>query len=498
MRLLACTIMALGFVVCRNVAATAGDFSDAADAIATKLTAHVDCHGGQPVKVGIWPFDESEIPIGAANAYRLYSSFLADLLQVAPSCAEFFDGDGVGATTAYLNKVGAFRDAGSKPLDVIEANLKNVEYYVAATLVEQASQIYAVFKLVDAKSGSTLAASEPLQVPANYVDESCGDGAMTINSALTRIAARIRDGAPTMSDLVVEGGFFENTNAKTEFSVYLEGLLSGEIAKAFENTITGRELAVHRSGDNQSQALLKVRGLSVTPVDLDPRNYEVPDRSNGQSESTFLLTFRYWLCAQSAKLQVNLASRSGKTVSWIGSIRLDGLPENMALKPPTPTETKDWGPDGAFAFDMTSLRGRNPGFHPGDKFEVLFRLDRDAWLYCFYTDSDGQTIEVLPNPYQHDKTANFYAGGKLQLFPDTKRLPAPDPFELTINAKTQGIEVFRCFATSRDVTGDLPAALRGVSLDPISVSYASRLKELFQSIAGVSLSSSKMTVTVME
>ena len=185
---------------------------------------------------------------------------------------------------------------------------------------------------------------------------------------------------------------------------------------------------------------------------------------------SYRLRFRYWPCDgdAAARLSVSLQGTEGRRISELTNVGLGNLPSGLELRPPRPTTQADWGPDGAFTFQMSSQRGPNPAFRAGEKLEVLFRTGRDAWLYCFYTDAEGETVQMLPNPFQIGQEApNFYEGGKLHLFPDPERLPRPDPFDIVINDDTLGTEVFRCLATPRDVRADLPAPLRGTSLDPV-------------------------------
>jgi hypothetical protein len=495
-------IFAMLLQPCWTGTAAADDLARAGRELVKALSGHASCEGGATVSVGIWPFDEAELPVGPASAYRIYAAVLAELIGAAPACARFLDGDGVNANIAYLNRVGAFREAGRKPLDVIGDNLRNVDYTVAGALFEQAGKVFATFKLIDSRQGSTLAATPPIAVPGEFVDAACGDGAIPVEAALDRIAAELTDRAPSMRNLVVEGGYYANTHARTEFGRYLESLLASRIAQAYENVITERRLVVHVLDERAGAGLLRVRGLDVLPRQLDPRVYEVaqPEApAAAEEEDTYLLSFRYWVCGERAKLHVTARNRAGNIVGWIGNIRLDRLPERLELEPPTPAERNYWGPDGAFTFDMTSQRGLNPAYRPGEVFEVLFRLERDAWLYCFYTDAAGDTIQVLPNPlYRQRKGANFFAGGSLHLFPDGARTPVADPVVLRINASTRGIEIFQCIATSRDVTADLPETLRGSTLLPLPATHAARLTEIFEAVGDKAMSTARMTVTVME
>lgn len=494
-------IIAMLLQPCWIGTAAADSLASAGRGLAEALSAYVRCEGAETVSVGVWPFDEAQLPVGSTSAYRIYAAVLVELLGSAPACARFFDGDGINANIAYLNRVGALREAGRKPLDVISGNLRDVDYVVAGALFEQAGQVFASFKLIDSRQGPTLAATSAIPVPRDLVDEACGDGALPIEIALERIATEIADRTPSMRDLIVEGGYYSNTHARTEFGRYLEALLASRIADVFENPITERSIAVHTLDERAGAGLLRIRGLDVLPRQLDPRVYEVERQKAPAAveNDTYLLSFRYWVCGRRAKLHVTARNRASNTVAWIGNIRLDNLPEGLALEPPTPAERNYWGPDGAFTFDMTSQRGLNPAYRPGEAFEVLFRLERDAWVYCFYTNAAGDTIQVLPNPlYRQRKGANFFAGGRLHLFPDGARTPVADPIVLRINDRTSGIEIFHCIATSRDITEELPEALRGHSLEPLPAAHAARLTEIFEAIGDKAMSAARMTLTVME
>lgn len=157
------------------------------------------------------------------------------------------------------------------------------------------------------------------------------------------------------------------------------------------------------------------------------------------------------------------------------------------------------GPAGAFGFQLTSERGRHPTYQPGEHLRVLFRLDRDAWLYCFYRDSSGLVTQVMPNPFQrHHVRANFYRGGQAHLFPDPERKPEPDPFDLVIGAETTGVEEFQCFASTRDITDDLPVTLKGISLEALPPRHAERLHLPFETLEDTAIAAAKMTLTVLE
>lgn len=149
---------------------------------------------------------------------------------------------------------------------------------------------------------------------------------------------------------------------------------------------------------------------------------------------------------------------------------------------------------GPFAFELTSDRGKNAAYKVGDSLQLLIRLDRRAWLYCFYRDAGGSLIQILPNPHFW---GNFkeprFEGGVLYRVPDDQRFG----FAFTVSPPA-GQELVKCFAVSRDVTDDLPRKLRGNSLAPLPPGMALRLSPTFQELPDAVVSEASFVVTVTE
>ena len=171
----------------------------------------------------------------------------------------------------------------------------------------------------------------------------------------------------------------------------------------------------------------------------------------------------------------------------------------MAVKPAITVSASDLAPQEAFTFQVSSQRGADPALRPNERLELLFRTGEDAWIYCFYTDSKGTTIQILPNAFQGNfSNANFYTGATVHLFPDAERRPIPDPFDLIINEETTGIEFILCVATRENVTADLPTALQGLSFDPVPSLYSIQLHEIFKEASKGALATASMTITVLQ
>lgn len=463
------------------------------------------CDPNNQLTIGIWPFDETNIPIGSANAKRLYSTLLATLLEQRPNCVTYFDGNGVQANIDWLQRTDTFQTQGTKPLDVIEKNLQNVDFHISGRLFEQNQKVQATFKAVERQSGATLVTIKPIFLSNDYVAEQCGDGAISPEAAARSLGQKVKLRASNIKQLIVDNGYFQDTNAQTGFSRYMTVLAANAVNEALWDPVKRRSIDIRYPGLTTSNNLFKSRGLSVAPRAFDARTQVTPDNqgsSNDNSDTTVhSMSLRYWLCGQAAKTRISVNNRAGENIEWLGSISLASIPNEMETKPAADLPpSENWGPSGAFSIAMTTDKGANPYFRPGETMVVHFQLERDSWLYCFYVDSAGTTIQVLPNN-QQDQTnpnRNFFKGSVVHALPDPNRQGNPDNFEFKFNDLTTGVEVLKCLAVSRNVTAELPLELRGQNFNPIPLSLASRLREIFQRLPNTGIAEKSVTVTVSQ
>lgn len=496
-RVVASALAALPLLAAPNLS-FADELGDAAGALNDAIERSAACQNGS-VQVGVFPFDETQLPITADNAYRLYEAVLSELIASAPSCAEYLDGRGAYLTLNYLAQVGTLRQDGQSHRAEIQETLADVDLVLDGRILDTGRDGYtALFRLTDFQNGAAVARAD-FEVPEEYQSNICGVGGQPLSMATPRLAEALAERARDMERLTVVGGYYQHSDAQTEFSRYLEEQVAAALTSEMEDVITGRVLRVDFLREQDAKGLRLLRGLTLTPREFDEEaTYAVS--ATTLDETVYRMQLRYWPCEGdiSARIGITLVSEDDRTISEMANVRLDDLPSGMALHPPeTPIEA-EWGPDGAYTFQMTSQRGPNPIFRPGEMFETLFRVGQDAWLYCFYTDSNGEMLQLLPNPFQaDDPNANFYAGGRVHLYPDPERLPRPDPFDILINDNTVGTEVFQCIAASRDVKNELPEELRGSTMAPVPQRYAFRLRQIFNDLVDVRVAQASVTVTVL-
>lgn len=491
---------AVCFAFCQGTTATSvaaqtkGVFS-AASELSVALDRHVNCLKGE-VRVGIWPLDNEALPITESNAHRLYSDVLSELFANKPDCVSLWDGGGVGNVLGHLNRLGGLGQEGMEKRKSLEENLRNVDFLISMSITERSGDARASLTLVDQQHGRTLASTSALSIPKDYLSSTCGDGAVPFESALSRAAHLFVDQAPDMRRLVLGGAYYRDTDTWTGLSRYTNDLLSQAIASKFGSILTGEKLETIDPIRNSSAAI-RLRGVKIMPRDLaetvsDPGG----PRPTEWAPSTYRLELRTWPCDgdDRVKLVAKLENRNGAMVSWTGSAKLDSLPSGISIHPPKQAPEVEWKKNGDFGFEMTSAHGPNPVLSAGDELQAVFSLEKNAWLHCFYTDSTGETIQVLPNSFQKDTAAaNYYSSEVVHVFPSADR----DPFKIEISDQTTGIEIFTCVATENDISDQLPVELLGQSFAPIPPHYITRLEEVFRATSGSKMSLAKMSVTVL-
>ena len=96
---------------------------------------------------------------------------------------------------------------------------------------------------------------------------------------------------------------------------------------------------------------------------------------------------------------LRLRNDANQEVSWVGQIRIEDT-HGSRLKPGGDlANLRDNNLIGPFAFHLTTERGKDPAYKVGEKMNLMIRLDNDAWVYCFYRQSDASMIQIFPNPH---------------------------------------------------------------------------------------------------
>ncbi|MBU1175867.1 MAG: DUF4384 domain-containing protein [Alphaproteobacteria bacterium] len=468
----------------------AGAEDDPVDRLVAELTAGLSSHFAgdacaSPRSLGVWPFDVAQVPVSAIAADQLYSDLVAELVAGAPSCLEIMDGEGIGAVLSYLHRSGALGEAGGNPVAALEAANRAVDIVILPRLFVRGGAVMLSLKAVARDSGRTLAQTAAAALPAERTEVALADTARDLESAVRLAVQGLSGQVHDMNRLVPAGIFFQDTGAQPDFARYFQERVVAGLVAASSNLITGRVLSVLEPEFDLGADL----GRSLSPRDLDPLA-RIAERDG--ADGLYQLRGTYWRLGDVLDITLTVQGIEGKAGSWQGRLGTAGL-GGMALEPTNAGLGDDQSDAGSFAILMTSPRGENPVYHPGEELTVYFRTDRRVWLYCFYIDSGGAVTEVLPNIFLKDfAQGHMLAPYVLHALPDPRR----DPFTFRIDDSTLGEERLKCIAATRNVSEELPPALRGQSFDPIPNGIAAEIDTIFDGLANVQLARASVTMTI--
>jgi len=238
------------------------------------------------------------------------------------------------------------------------------------------------------------------------------------------------------------------------------------------------------------QQALRQRRLYVGPVDGVPNAgfREAVARTRaalGQPRESKLSLefFKAWLSADAAVLAPAIASRGEASVASRADAPVvtpaDGpsgaradVPLVSPIVPPRITQAAT--PSALPLTLSVSAGGESRRFARGESVNLSVRPNREAHVYCFLHDEQGQIVRFFPNRFQRDSRVPPGAG---------LRLPGAGQFRLVMNAG--GItETVACFATERDVLAELPDEMKQGDLEPLRVGSLDQVKAAFISVSG--------------
>jgi hypothetical protein len=307
---------------------------------------------------------------------------------------------------------------------------------------------------------------------------------MTSDQAVAAAARDLTKRVGDFNELWLGGISYQHSGAQVEFGFYMQRKLANALAaQAAANLISERKLKVIERSScadsvlEQSGALIAIEALDWPPECADAGAY----RMSGN----------YFVDAESIELLISLEGRDHGTIPWSGRIRRDTVAQRLIPA----ADLESWRQSDVFepgAFRLTSDRGPDPAYAIGEKIHLMMRLGRDSWVYCYHLNADGKVLPLLPNPYFWERfTEPRFSGGVLHT------IPSPDTFPFDFVAEPPaGHELTKCFATSRDVTNELPEVMRGHSLAYLGDDLASRLIFVFHNLPKVDVAEASLAITI--
>jgi hypothetical protein len=194
-------------------------------------------------------------------------------------------------------------------------------------------------------------------------------------------------------------------------------------------------------------------------------------------------------------VRLSLLGSNDESIAWSERVQKASFPAGLVFEPPEDLQQlRDTDEAGAIDLYLSTSHGEDPVYRVGDNIELVMRSSQDAWLYCFYRQANGETIQILPNAYMsQSRDLPTLRADRETVIPDARIFPFA--FEVT---EPLGAEIVKCFATNRDITRQLPESFRGESLDPISPSLVQQMSRLVRRSTDAEVTEASVVITVVE
>ena len=255
--------------------------------------------------------------------------------------------------------------------------------------------------------------------------------------------------------------------------------LIANLTKDIANVLTGKVLKV---GSSTIQPAPKPDG-TIAAQDLEAKSND---------PSAYDLSGRYWIRGKQLIFAFLMKRGDGATLAWQGKIQIADFKDWSFARPirPLPPNRHRKAHSPSSSHPPRAVR-RSIGLAMNSR--CILRVGQEASVYCFYVDSKGGVLTVLPNRFSgNDPNANRFAAKALHYLPD----PSRDKFTFKFTTDTTGEELVDCFASTRDVRADLPKELFPDQIAPVPFLTLAQLRKLFANLKDTRVSEASVTVTV--
>ena len=437
--------------------------------------------GSGRLRLAVVPFNPRELEVDASVADQIADTMLALLIQRGGGRYAFSARDELEAI------IGDMSDTGEVTGDQISALLSkasDVDVLVVGKIRRGVGRIELSWKAVT-MGGRVLAATLATEIALDDEWTTPDRARYTLGQAIDRAARHFRNRAAGMGELWLGGVYYGHSGEQPSFGRDVEGKLSAALQDAFADVVTERALVVHANAPE--------RGMS----ELGQAAAWPPE---GEPPEAWRLSGRYQVIEQMVELRLTLRAADGRSHAWEGRIRRDSVGERGLLPRLGLEALREYDGLGPIDFQLSSDRGHNPVYHIGEKMKLIIRLGETAWIYCYHVNADRAVVQLIPNPYFWDRNLNPHVDDGPRFERGVRTVPGKEtflPFDLSVMPPV-GSELTKCFATSRNVTEDLPEPMRGHSLEPLPERTARRMSGIFQGLSDVKVTEQSLVITVGE
>jgi hypothetical protein len=123
-------------------------------------------------------------------------------------------------------------------------------------------------------------------------------------------------------------------------------------------------------------------------------------------------------------------------------------------------------------------------FQPGERIRLRVTSSEDAHVYCYLQDEAQRILRFYPNRFS--KSARVSAKAPLEI-------PGKMGFELLANT-LKVPETVACFASDRDVAGELPVSVMGEDFAQLPAASLDEVRDAFTRVAAPRLAESRFQI----
>jgi hypothetical protein len=138
---------------------------------------------------------------------------------------------------------------------------------------------------------------------------------------------------------------------------------------------------------------------------------------------------------------------------------------------------------------LSTSHGERPTYHVDETLAVEAVTAQDAFLYCYYQDSDGAVARIFPNRFQPNALVQ---GGTPIAIPPS----AGKAFAIRFD-KSHAKEAIACVASSDELGLKLPSQLKAEDLAPLPVKGLQDIIGSFRQLGGSPLTERWLSIEVM-
>ncbi|MCG8036142.1 MAG: DUF4384 domain-containing protein [Candidatus Thiodiazotropha taylori] len=436
------------------------------------------------LRVAVLPFNKHEIPISTEEANALNDSVLNHLIRYEGNQQyKYLARQELNAVISDIDKTTSIEYGEETFIQQLMKNASQVDLLIIGKIYLSGSKVNVIYKAVSTK-GAIYGVTAPVEL--KVVNDSLGSGVEynNVDSALEKCAEYFFDNSPSIQEIVFDGVRYQSTGIQPEAGRYISTLLQDKLKKTYSNFLVDKQLMILDS-KTESQSRYNLRGLSVS---------KKTNTKDSQPNKAFKLSGSYWDFGNSIEIRILLKNKNTGSLSWSGKVNKKSFPININFIPKVDLSSyRENDLLSPIDFLVTTSNGSDPIYKIGEKLDVIIKADRDVWVYCFYKQADGSTIQIIPNEYYLE------ANGEAVLKKNTFHvIPGLEiyPFEFVITEPV-GVELVKCFAADENITDQLPYSLRGQNFEPIPKGIEHNLTKIFRELDNVNIAENSVILTVV-